>query len=252
MAKSPPDQSRQPPNHPTRPSPSSDVTIETSGVGFEASHQLENALEAPRCHESSSPAPPPSPSMESIPHPSTASAGLASAVSPFNNAGDAAGVGFNAVEPRKPAEEMGGDTENHESSSPDPSHPTHKTLIPHLPTTSAGLATAISPFNNAGDVAGVGFNPLKPQEPAEEVWGDMENHESKKTESTCRPILDCNADSEGVGGTTERCNEMPSDYNATKEKETEVSTACAVFCFFCTINVTNTLLLFSIIYTRLL
>jgi hypothetical protein len=46
-------------------------------------------------------------------------------------------------------------------------------------------------------------------------WGeDDETHESQKLGVTCLPSFDCNADSEGPGGTTERIFAMPSAQKA--------------------------------------
>jgi hypothetical protein len=64
-----------------------------------------------------------------------------------------------------------------------------------------------------------------PRELAEEVGGGNETLESQNLESPCLHFLDCNAESEGVGGTTER-SKLPSDPQVLKANKNEVSKYC--------------------------
>jgi hypothetical protein len=82
---------------------------------------------------------------------------------------------------------------------------------------------ATTPLDGVGDAAGVGFDSPNPREPAEEVGGDDKTLESQKLRVTCLPSFDCNADSEGPGGTTERIYAMPSAQEAIERNEKNVS-----------------------------
>jgi hypothetical protein len=55
------------------------------------------------------------------------------------------------------------------------------------------------------------------------VGGDDKTLESQKLRVTCLPSFDCNADSEGPGGTTERIYAMPSAQEAIERNEKNVS-----------------------------
>jgi hypothetical protein len=142
------------------------------------------------------------------------------ATTPLEGVGDATGVGFDCSDPRKPAEEVAEVSNSHAPIPPPPPPPQAPSTHP---LTSAGHAMATTPLEGVGDATGVGFDCSDPREPAEEVGGDDETHKSKKLAFTCLPSFDCNADSEGLGGTTERIFAMPSAQKATVTNEKKVS-----------------------------
>ena len=133
---------------------------------------------------------------------------------------DASRAGFDTGRPRNRVMEV---TEVSNSHAPIPPPPPPPQAPSTHPLTSARLAMATTPLEGVGNATGVGFDCSDPREPAEEVGGDDETHKSKKLAFTCLPSFDCNADSEGLGGTTERIFAMPSAQKATVTNEKKVS-----------------------------
>jgi hypothetical protein len=81
---------------------------DATGVGFNWPNPREPAEEVTEVSNYHAPIPPPPPPPQThLTHPLT-STGLAMATTPLDGVGDAAGVGFDSPNPRKPAEEVGG------------------------------------------------------------------------------------------------------------------------------------------------